>query len=261
MSHPSVAASIVTYQSPLELLADTVASLRQADLDIALVIIDNHSPGNYGNALKTRLPGEKIIDAQANRGFGFGHNLAFTFLPAADYLLILNPDVVIHDGALETMVDYLDANPNVVALTPRIEFPNGRLQALNKRDPSVLDLFLRRFVPISMQRGAIAQRMAAFEMRDVGYDREMDVEFISGCFMLLRRDAFMETGGFDTRFFMYLEDADLSRRLRKLGAVRYVPQATITHHWRRGSHASFRLFLVMLHSMWVYFNKWGWRWW
>lgn len=256
-----IAASIVTYRSDPQRLRAAVESLRaQEGVRTHLTLVDNHSGADYVAQLK-RLKPDRLIEAGANRGFGFGHNIAIRQAPRHRYYLILNPDVVLHEGCLRAMVAHLDAHPDIGLLAPQVRFPDGTRQYLNKRLPSVFDLFARRFLPAPLKRAEWARRrMERYEMRDLGYDKPVDVPFISGCCMLLRADALQRCGGFDEGFFMYLEDCDLTRRVRQHASAVYYPGAVITHHWARGSHHSWRLTWVMLRSMLHYFNKWGWKW-
>jgi GT2 family glycosyltransferase len=140
-----------------------------------------------------------------------------------------------------------------------VHFEDGRLQPLNKRHPTVVDLFLRRFVPRFVQR-YFSQRMDRYSMLDVGYTDSYDVPFVSGAFMACRTQVLQELGGFDDRFFLYLEDADLSRRVQKSGwRTMYCPDALVLHQWRRDAHRNLRETLLFCASVFRYFNKWGWR--
>ncbi len=257
---PQLVACIVTHKSDLETLKAAVASFQACRLDTPLIIVDNDSGEDYVAELR-KIDGVTLIESGANRGFGHGHNVGRAQAPKSEYYLIMNPDVVIHDGCLEVMVDYMNAHGDIGLLAPKVLNPDGSPQYLNKRLPSVFDLFARRFLPTFLQRIPwIRRKMEAYEMRDVGYDTVVDVPFVSGCFMLFRSYALDKTGGFDERFFMYLEDCDITRRLNKHHRSVYLPGAVITHHWARGSHNSLRLMGVMLRSMWHYFHKWGWKW-
>lgn len=255
-----LSASIVTYNSDFEKVRSAADSLHKSTIEHKLFIIDNDSDPDYVQKLRC-IENANVIESGANKGFGYGHNIAFAQAHDAQYLLAMNPDVVIHEQCLEYMIDYMDANPDVGLCVPRVVFPDGSPQYLNKRLPSVFDLFARRFIPKKLRDiHWVQHKMRVYEMHDVGYEDIVDVPFASGCFMLIRQLVAKELGGFDERYFMYLEDCDISRRVAEMSAVRYLPDATITHHWERGSHKSFKLFMVMIRSMISYFNKWGWKW-
>ena len=258
-----VVACIVTYRSAVEEVAAAVASFYDTSLNVHLMIVDNESGEEYLAALKAAVdPRAEIISSGRNGGFGFGNNSGIMRSAPCHYFLCLNPDVVIHKGSLETLKTYMDMHADVGVCTPKTLYEDGTLQPLNKRQPTIFDLFARRFLPTYIQRIPMIQhRMEAYMMLDVGYDHEVDVPFMTGCFMFFRKNILDRVGGFDERYFMYLEDADISIRTRAISRAVYVPHATITHRWKRGSHNSKKLFLVMLHSMWIYFNTYGWKAW
>jgi GT2 family glycosyltransferase len=255
-----ICASIVTYRCNIGQLRRAVASFQAQTINGHLSLIDNDSGNDYVASLK-QFDGAQLIEAGANGGYGFGHNIGIKAAPAHRYYLVMNPDVVIHDGTLATMIAHMDANPDVALLLPRVQYPDGRLQPLNKRLPNVLDFFIRRFVPSQLHPlPQLARRLERYEMRDVGYERPCDVPFPSGCFMLFRAAALAKIQGFDERFFMYLEDCDIGRRIAEHGRIVYLPDAVITHHWTRGAHHNWRLTWQFIRSMFLYYQKWGWKW-
>jgi hypothetical protein len=106
------------------------------------------------------------------------------------------------------------------------------------------------------------ERLDSYEMRDVGYEAVCDVPFMTGAFMCCRTDVLKAIGGFDERFFLYFEDADLSRRVQQFGfRTAYFPEACVTHAWERMAHRNWRMAWVFSISAWRYFRKWGLRLW
>lgn len=266
----TIAATIVTYQSPIDDVVRAVDSFFATSLNVSLTIVDNHSGSDYLDRLKKALTltlsqkGEevlRIIEAPRNGGFGYGNNIGMLNAPACEYYLMLNPDVRIHPGCLETLVNYLEAHPDVAVVAPKVLYEDGTLQPLNKREPTVYDLLIRRFLPSFLtQLPFIKRRMEQYMMLDVGYDNICEVPFLSGCFLLYRKSVLDRIGGFDERFFMYMEDADLMRRTREIGKTMYCQDAVITHRWARGAHKKLSLTLAMIRSIVIYFTKWGIKW-
>jgi len=255
-----LAACIVTYNSDLARVEETVRSLLNCDVDMHLTIVDNASEQGYQARLK-RIIQVPLIEAPSNRGFSAGHNLGLENAPDSEYYLVLNPDVLVHRGTLRKLIEFMDKNQDVGLVSPKILNPDGSMQPLNKRLPTVLDLFLRRFCPAAMQRlRPVKRRMDHYTMADLGYNRSYVVPYMSGCFMLFRRSILTRAGLFDDRFFMYLEDADMTHRINRISRAVYFPDATITHYWSRGSHNSMKLAWVTIQSAFRFFNKWGWRW-
>lgn len=201
----------------------------------------------------------QLVRHYRNLGFGRAHNRILAMVES-DYHVFCNPDIYIQPGALAELVRMMEERPTVGLAAPRVLNPDGSLQPLNKRDPRLFDLFLRRFVPPTL-RAPFKERLARYEMRDVGYDEPCEVPFLSGAFLMGRVRALAEVGGFDDRFFLYFEDADLSRKMRATGwTTLYWSGAVVVHHWRREAHTSLRGAGHFMMSALRYFNKWGWAW-
>jgi GT2 family glycosyltransferase len=255
-----VVACIVTYNNPLEQILNTSDSFLRASICKRLLIVDNNSPNGLLQQLEDRIEAN-LIDSGTNRGFGFGHNVGIRSSPDCEYFLVMNPDVIIHQDTLEKMTDYLDDHSEVGLLCPKILNEDGSVQCLNKRLPTVFDLFARRFLPKWIQIiPSIKRRMEYYIMKDCGYESIQEVPFVSGCFMLFRKKILDQIGFFDENFFMYLEDTDITVRVNQISKAVYYPDATITHTWSRGSHKSLRFTFITIKSAIYFFNKWGWRW-
>lgn len=191
-----------------------------------------------------------------NVGYGAGHNKALRQTIAANvpYHLITNTDIEFEPAILQTMVDYMEAHPEVGMLSPKVYYPNGEVQHLCKLLPAPMDLIGRRFLPASWT----AKRNAYFELQHTGYDHIMNVPYLSGCFMMVRTDALKKVGLFDERFFMYPEDIDLTRRMHRDYKTLFFPEVSVIHNHERASYRSKRLLWIHITNMCRYFNKWGW---
>ena len=154
----------------------------------------------------------------------------------------------------QKMVDYMENHPEVGLLSPKVFYPNGEVQYLCKMLPSPIDLIGRRFLPQSWTQ----KRNERFELRQTGYDKEMNIPYLSGCFMLLRTEALKKVGLFDERFFMYPEDIDLTRRIHKEYKTIFYPEAKVIHNHKKASYKSRRYLWIHIVNMCRYFNKWGW---
>lgn len=191
-----------------------------------------------------------------NLGFGAGHNRAVGELPANSALhLFLNPDVHFDPLVLPALEAVMARDGEIGAVMPRISYPDGSLQRLAKRLPTPIDLIFRRFLPIATVRDRLNRR---YELRDLPQDREMEVPTLSGCFLLTRTEALRRIGGFDERYFMYMEDFDLVRRIGDFSKIVYVPQVEVTHGYAKGSYVNRKLLGFHTKSALKYFAKWGW---
>jgi GT2 family glycosyltransferase len=99
----------------------------------------------------------------------------------------------------------------------------------------------------------------SYEYRDFDYNQEIyNIPYFSGCFMFFRMNIFKEIGYFDERIFMYIEDADITRRVLSKYKTVYYPDAEVYHHFEKGSHKKIKLMFYSIHGAIIYFNKWGW---
>ena len=177
------------------------------------------------------------------------------------YLGVLNTDLTWEPGIFEHLLDWLQQHPEVSLAVPQILDGQGQPQKLCKRHPTVLGLFSRRFLPVWLKPRWLKRYDRWYVMADQDYNQVFEVPYLSGCCMVMRSDAFRRVGGFDERYFLYLEDADLTRSLAREGRCVHLPVAGVLHEWGRGNHRNLALMLVNLASAWHYFRKWGWALW
>lgn len=251
-----VTSSIVLYKNDKQILLKTINSFLNTNLFVKLFLIDN-SPTDD---LKVLASDQRIeyYHNSMNSGFGAAHNLALkkSLLLDSKYHLVLNPDVCFGVNTIEAILRYMDKNSNIGNLMPKVIYPDGSLQHLCKLLPTPYDWIGRRFNPF---KSIVVKRNEIFELRFSGYDKIMEVPYLSGCFMFLRMDAIREIGFFDEKIFMYGEDTDLCRRIvAKNFKTIFYPEVTITHEFEKGSHKSWHLTWVGIKSAIYYFNKWGW---
>ena len=148
----------------------------------------------------------------------------------------------------------MDNNPTIGHLMPKVYYPNGEIQYLCKLIPTPFDLIFRRFLPKSWTQ----KQTDKFELRKSGYNRILDVPYLSGCFMFLQTEALKDIGLFDERFFMYPEDIDLTRRIHKKYRTVFFPDVQVFHNHAQSSYINFKMLYIHSFNMIKYFNKWGW---
>ena len=253
-----ITACIVLYLNDTKTLSKTIDSFLNTQLDIKLYLIDNSPTDILRNITKDSRV--EYIFNNANIGFGAGHNVAIKkiFKDESDYHLVLNPDIYFEKGTLENISNFMEENKNVGQIMPKVLYPDGNLQYLCKKNPKPFDLFLRRFSPNFIQ-SFFSKRMNEYEYRDKDYEKIMyDIPYLSGCFMFFRTTILEQIGLFDDRIFMYIEDADITRRVLKIAKTAYYPYAVIYHNFEKGSHKNWKLTWYSVHGAFVYFNKWGW---
>ena len=246
--------SIVLYRPDWEQVSALTHALLQSQRVNRVYWIDNSSQA----AEQLPLQSERIQYQHnpINLGYGAAHNIAIreSIYDNIPFHLVINPDIILNAKELDHMLDFVSQNPLVGSLMPKVTYPNGQLQYLCKLLPTPLDVFGRRFLPASW----IAQRNHRYEMRASGYDKIMNIPYLSGCFMLLRTEAVKQARLFDERFFMYPEDMDLTRRIHRHYLTVYFPHATIIHNHEKASYKSLKMLWIHMVNMCRYFNKWGW---
>lgn len=205
----TIAAIIVNWHR-WELTLQCIQSLKQVqaampDVTLHVVVVDNETTG-----LPMTIPrGVAVIPVRENLGYGAGNNLgaaeALKLTPKPDAIFILNNDATIDAASLRALMATLDADPEVAIAAPVLTSPTGEVESAGGR-----------FAP---------QRQW---LTDV--DKASPVDFVSGAAFLIRREAWLEVGGFDVRYFHYVEDLDLGWQLTKAGwKLIVVPEATVVH--------------------------------
>jgi len=256
-------ASLVVYNPDIPRVIETINSLFADAPNVELVIMDNSLKKG---ALENQLP--HVLRNQIhylwkgqNIGFGAGHNLAVKSTKASKLHLFINPDITIKPGCLAKITEYFAKHENVALVGPKILNSDGSIQYSCKRNPTVAALFIRRFFKSTwIEKFEILNRYnKQYEMQDCDYDSILKPNFLSGCFMVTRKEIFTKIGGFDDNYFLYFEDADLTRRINQVAETHYIPQSEVIHDWMRGSHKSLKLAFIMIQSAIIYFRKWGLR--
>lgn len=252
-----ITASIVLYNNDQTVLKEAIDSFLNSESATHLYLVDN-SPSD-----ELRILGKNqnitYLHYPENLGFGAAHNIAIkkSLLTDNSYHLILNPDVYFDPIELDKMIAFMEQDIEIGQLMPKVTFPNGDLQYLCKRNPTMFDLFARRFMP-GFLKTRFKKRMDLYEYRDHDYKNTIyDVPYLSGCFMLLRNEILKRNEIlFDEKIFMYIEDADLTRRILEVSKTVYYPFAHIYHHYGKGSYNNFKLMKYNIDSALYYFKKW-----
>ena len=252
---PQVSIVIVTHDS-LPALADCLQALREAveSMSCELILVDNSSADNSISEAQRWFPEVRILRNDRNRGFAAACNQGAA-TSRGEYLFFLNPDVVIDPGAIGSLLAAGQSQSNAGLVSGRLRNTDGSFQATCRNFPTVGNMIFSR----SSAPGRLFKRNGAASGRYTlpDYGRTTEVPAVAATMVVVRRDLFEQTGGFDSRFFLYMEDTDLSLRLHQNGRVNLlVPDAGGVHRWGEGSRAG-RLQRLFRHhvSVWRYFLK------
>ena len=246
-----ITASLVIYHNSRREINTLLESVLRSPID-KLYIIDNSRHDLY-RTLEQRSPRICYIH-NINDGYGAAHNIAMreAIRLRAKYHIVINPDIYFSQGTIESLIKYMDNHKDIGWVMPKILYPSGEVQHLCKLLPTPYDLIIRRFLP-SRLLGRVRDKF-----NPKISDRELNMPYLSGCFMFLRVSALRKVGLFDERFFMYGEDLDLSRRMHRQYKTIYYPGAAVVHAHRAESYHSGKMLWVHIENIAIYFNKWGW---
>ena len=252
MKDYKISGSIVVYNKPDDAYKTVESVLKNTDSNFSLYVIDNASPENINRMLKQHFD-TNYIDLDENVGFGRGHNQVLDVIDSK-YHFIINPDILVNENTINNLCDFMDTHPDVSIACPKVLHPDGTVQYIAKRRPSLMALVSRRIHLPFLKK--IEDKYLAKEMDQ---DADFEVDFCTGCFTVIRTDVFKEIGGFDKDYFLYFEDADITMKAKQKGKAWYVPSADVIHFWHRETASSGSRFMTQLKSMFIYFKKWGFK--
>lgn len=232
MKSVDISIVIVSFNTK-ELLENCLQSLSAINKEakFEVIISDNGSTDGsieYIKQYSKKSPFDlKLIENNANIGFAKGNNVAKKFA-RGEYILFLNPDTIVHNGALSVSLDYLNKNPKVGAMTCRVELKNGTLDLdTRRRFPTPLIAlshfsYLDRLFPKSI--------FDRYWYKEVSDNQMQEVEALQGAFFFTRKSVLDKVHWFDEDYFLDGEDIDLSFKIHEAGYVlMYNPQTNITH--------------------------------
>ncbi len=184
-----------------------------------VIVLDNASLDRTVEILKRFGNKIHLIESGENLGFAKGSNKAAQ-KAKGDYLFFLNPDTEMMNPSLEELVSFYKSHSNAGVVAPRLIMPGGKIQPSVKKLPTIWGA-LREYI--------LGEKKAYSEYAPVR-ESAVEVEMVYGAAMLVKKDLFDSLGGFDERFFLYYEDADLCRRIHEIGQkVYYFPKVSIKH--------------------------------
>ncbi len=250
-----IIASIVSYNNDPDILNQAIGSFLNTSLNVHIFISDNSPTDKIRASLITDKRLTYTFN-NANLGFGKAHNQCILKSGwNSKYHIILNPDVYFDGDILWNLYEYMESNMHVGLVSPKVVYPDDRFQLSCRLIPNPIDMVVRR-IPFGSK--IFNERIRRHHLADLDFNKLMEVPFLLGCFLMIRTPILKEVGGFDERFFMYMEDLDLCRRINVKSKLVYYAEEKVYHIYKRESAKRFKEFMMHLKSMCQYFNKWGW---
>ncbi len=213
-----------------QLLTSCLRSIAEypPDTDYEVIVVDNASEGFAADAMRDLFPGVSFIANDRNAGYAEGNNQAFQ-RATGEYVLLLNPDTQVTQGALDRLVEFMDAHQGAAAAGARLVRPDGRIEASVRGFPYPVSvawefLGLSRLFPRSRALGA-------YRMTYFNYDCVCEVDQPMGSCLILRASAIEDVGNFDQDLPIFFNEVDwLYRAKRKGWKIYFTPDATLIHH-------------------------------
>ena len=253
-------ASIVTYNTPTTDLEKIIKCFQKIKLNFKLWISDNSETDALRNFFE-KINDDRIeyIFNNANKGFGEGHNRIIKKVASdpklSEFHLAINADIYFKENTIEKIVEYMKEHEEIGQIGPKITDLEGEFSYTCRLFPTPMNLILRRFL---LFKKIVDKMDYDYEMRWANFEEIMEVPILSGCFIFSRTAVLKEIGGFDKRYFMYMEDYDLCRQIGQKYKVIYYPEVNISHEHGKASYKSKKMMMFHIKSAIKYFNKWGW---
>ncbi len=228
-----------------------------------IIVVDNNSTDQESLIFLEKAHHEKritLIKSPENLGFGRGNNLGADNAKGK-FIFFHNPDVMVREDSLQKMVDYMERHTDIGLLGPKLIYSSGTIQPSCRRNMKFTDLILNRTflgkLPI------FKSRVKNYLMEDYDHNKTQEVDLVTGAAMLMPRAVYDKVGGFDKRYFLFMEDFDLCREVKKSGyKVVYFAEAELEHYHKRLSQGSLfklirkKIFWLHVSSALKYFWKW-----
>lgn len=196
-------------------------------IEYEVIVSDNGSTDGSVEKVRGQFPAVRVVENRANLGFARGNNAGIREA-RGEYVLILNPDTIVHEGSLDRWIEFGDRYPDTGGFGCRVQNPDGTYQESARPFQTPLSSWVAALGLRLLSHLAPAQ-LADSYLRWKG-DTEREVDWQSGCCIMFRGDVLRKVNGFDERFFYHFEEADLCHRVWDAGyPIRFTPEASITH--------------------------------
>lgn len=253
---PDLSIIILTHNTR-ELLKAAVLSIKERTNEISFetIVVDNASSDGTKEMIKSDFPDIQYIFNEKNLGFTRGNNIGIE-ASHGQYVLLLNSDTEVLDGALDKLVDFMNRHPECGVTGPMLLNTDGSLQYSCRRFPSYHTALFNRY---SIMTKLFPQNRFSqdYLMSSIDHRETMEVDWVSGAALMVRRKAFEETGLLDERFVSYSEDVDWCYRMHEAGwKVYFFPEAKIMHHIGQSARKHPYLYILIRHqSMYKFYRK------
>lgn len=248
---------IPTYNAN-EWIQGCIDSIRQhgPSYDYEIIAVDDNSTDDTPDIVRRQFPDVRLFSNEKNVGFGKTANVGVR-ASAGEYVLVLNNDTWVHEGALDRLIEYLDQHSSVGIVGPKVLSANGSLQQQCRRripTPAAALLYFTGVARLFPEN----PRVAGYLMTASDENATTEVDAVSGACLMVRRTVLDQIHGFDEEYYLYGEDMDFCWRTKLAGwSVVYYPAAVITHFGGQGGTGKKRLYATIEwhRAMWIFYRK------
>lgn len=247
---------IIVYYDGTESLFNCLDSIKKypPSFPYEVIVVDNNEKKVIERELKKDFGWVKYIKSPRNLGYGAGNNLGAKY-SRGEYILILNPDTEAKKDSINKLIYFLDRNKDVGVVAPNLIDGKGMVfQQLGSRELTpIRGIFALSFLNKIFPNNPVSR---SYYLYDLPMDQRREVDVVPGSAFLIRRSVFQEAGGFDENIFLFFEESDLGRRIRKVGYKLFIiPDSEIFHFWKGKGNGSDKLKRIFSKSRFYYFKK------
>jgi len=238
------------------MLGDCLESVNKTiqQIKFEVILIDNSSKDDGLAPILKRYPNTQLIENSKNVGFARANNQGAK-IAIGDFLLFINPDTIMTEGAIESMLDYIRSDSSIGIIGPKVLNPDQTIQYSCRKFPTIWSGLFNRY---SLMTRLFPNNRYSRDYLMLGYDHSSigSVDWVSGCCMMTPASIFRKTNGFDENYFLFIEDVDLCQAIKKISLrVVYFPNSIIFHKISSSnSKSTFRL-IIKRHQGMIYYNQ------
>lgn len=246
------------------LVKNCLRNIKAVDLKLnyEIIVVDNASKDGVEEMLKKNFPEVKFIGLKENKGYSAGNNAGIKEA-RGKYILIVNPDITVLEGAIEKMYNFMEAHPDAGAAAPQLLSPNGAIQRSCMRFHNFLMPVFRRLA-VFEKFSFVKKQLDFFEMAEWDHNSSREVDWFLGACLIIRKEVLQKIGLFDERYFLFFEDTDFCRSMKMAGYKNYyLAEAKVIHLDERLSNKAQGLMALKNKTTWVHIVSWVkyfWKW-
>lgn len=233
-----------------------IKNIENSDLNIMyeIIVVDNGSNDGTEEMMKQEFSNHKFIGSKKNLGMGAGNNLGIS-IAEGEYILVINSDIVVFNESIKKMIDFMDIHERAGVAAPQILNPDRTIVDSCCRWPKIDTFVYRRTFLGKTKRGKRELDIFLYKTEDLSVPKQID--WIFGCCLLFRRKSLDQVGLFDKRFFLFLEETDLCRRMwQKQWQVWYLPESKVVHYPHRRTMGTGRIKDMFSKYTWIHLHSW-----